>query len=280
MKNLKKILAYSLVIGLMMGTSLTSCKKKEENNNNNNNTNNPPPPPPPNNPPAPTIYYDGVVSAVRSRVVTVMDIGFGPTTTSVFTEAASAAFKDGSSNNIADAGTVKVNDSILSKYSNNVYMFTKSNSDNTNSFTNFYNNNITWNIGGNTSTGVPSFTYLMPGGGVPQPSWNWTTTAKAPTVSISNGFVFKNMYNSSFDSIMIQIIGGGGNVFQKVLPFSTNNYTVTPSMLNGMQPTTNTMTPTGQVSYHGLKYYNTVVGTKTITGVKVSSSTWMAFVTN
>jgi len=267
---------FILISNIMTLIVLSSCVKTETKplNNTNTNTNSSPS----TNPPIPTIYYDGVISVQKNKIYSTVNYGSGPVTTTLFNEMASAAFK--SSNNIIDVGNVKINDSLFKKYSNNVYVFQKYNSNSTTGFTGFLSSSFSIKYDGNSSHGFSS--YVGGFSAVPDPVWTWTTSSNTtPTVSLSSGFVFKNLSNSSYDSVMIQIVGGGGKVFQKMLPNYTSSYTVTPSELSGMQPTaSNTLSPSGQVNYYGMKYINLIVGTKTITLVKVSSTTYLGYVVN
>ncbi len=222
---------------------------------------------------------DGSYIGVKSLVVSNYSLSGFPINSTIYLEAVVASINTSSTSAIlVDGGTVKINDSLLIKQSNNSYNFTKSNPNNTSSFTNFFSTGSKWNVTGNSANNVPAFTYTA------------AQFPSLPALNLSNINISKS---SSFavnlssatngcDSVIFQLIGGNNTkLTSSNKAASTIMHTFSASEMATLQASNATSgVPTGQLSVFAYKYYNTTVSGKKYWFVNVSAHTVLVNVNN
>jgi hypothetical protein len=215
---------------------------------------------------------DGAYIGLKNLVVSNYSLSGFPINTTIYTESGVASINTSStSTTLVDGGVVKINDSSLVKQSNNAYFFTKNNPNTTSSFTTFFNSGSKWNVSGNSTNGVPAFTYtasLFPS----LPAFNLANN----NISKSSAYsVNLSSTTSGCDSVIFQLIGGGSTKLTSASKSgSTTMYTFSATEMATLQASsTASGIPAGQLSVFAYKYYNTTISGKKYWFVNVSAKT-------
>lgn len=130
-------------------------------------------------------------------------------------------------NTYLDAGAVKCNSNDLTKQTNNSYLFTPNASNPTGID---YSSGVSWSVGGNSGTSIPTFTYTVP---IPFPTLDSiaggitkVTRANGVTIAATNTI-------TGADSVIFSVYGPSGNA-QKVKAGNVSSYTFTAAELSGI----------------------------------------------
>ncbi len=175
-----------------------------------------------------------VTTSIPSTTITVTSV-LGSAVASLYTATGGTVLTDG--------GTIKANDSTLTKQSNNIYIFTPKSADGIG-----YNSNSTWLVTGNGS--VPAINYTANG-------FPGTPTVNNIT-SVSKGASF-TMNTSSIpgaDSVCFQITAGSKSIY-KITSASQTSHTFTAAEMATLDITTY-----GYLTVTGYKFNNTTVSGK------------------
>lgn len=206
----KKLQLSILTFALIM--CATSCKK-----DNNNTT-----PPTASTPQVATPSdADGFFVAVNT--ITTQEIPFiGTQTFEIGTAAAGFFQSTGNTSNFKDGGTLSVKDSILTKQSNNSYVFqpSQSNIEGIN-----HTSSSRWQCAGNSANNIQPFTYVH---NANMPDLGLLTSSK----DVQTGSDYTVSTNKAWyaDSVIFIISGPNGSVV-KVKPTNTTSCTFTASEL-------------------------------------------------
>ncbi len=212
----KKTIAGKLLIACMaMSVAFTSCKKKD-------NGDDPTPTPTPTTPGTPTPNFEGA-TGVWAAVITTTTIPFvGVKEMSMGT---GGYFVGTSTSTFRDAGVVKLDDNVLTKQSNNSYLWSNLNS----------------NIWGTSNTQAD---WAIAGNGSSVPALNYTTSKGFPvvaeinssaTVNTANDYtvtLMSNIFNA--DSVLVILSAGSKTVTKTVYGSNANNFVFTSAEMAGM----------------------------------------------
>jgi hypothetical protein len=172
-------------------------------------------------------YNDAFGVLVGIKTVTTQNVGGFETSIDLGTAVSVFPTSVGSST-FVDAGTVKNNTKLLTKQSNNSYVFTPSQTD----FTGIdFDNGSSWEVSG--SSNVTAFNYDF----FPFPS-NPKITSSVTEVTISSGYNFTlQSANSNADSVIF-ILASGNEKAIKVLPGNATSANFSASELAAFKPST------------------------------------------
>lgn len=199
------------ILILTASFALTSCKKSDDTV-----PEDPTPTPTPTAPAAPAPITsqpsdaDGVCVASKLNVTTaipnttiVVNVTMGSAVGSFYTAAGATT--------LADAGTVKTNDSTHVKQTNNSYIFTPKSATGIN-----YGSNSRWNISGNGT--IPAISYTANGFPSAPTLPNITSVSKGSSFTLSTSSV------SGADSLCYQITSGSKSIY-KIVAGTQTSYT-------------------------------------------------------
>lgn len=286
MKNIIQTVATTCVIAAL---ALVSCDKKDTTPDNSNTTSNSSTTgttttggttggTTTGGPPSPiSANVNGVFVGLKSKVSSVIAIPNTTFTTAnnVYSEAATATlYSTLGSTTAVDGGTISCNDSLMTKNSNNSYLFSKANNNATSAFTNFYNSGSYWNVQGNSTNGIPNITSSSGLNLAVFPSMPNNNYASALTVTTTSNFVVNHGAISNCDSLIYQIVGGNGTIFtSKARPGNISSYTFSTADMAALQATNAGPTPSGQLSVFAYKYKSVVINGKTYWIINITART-------
>ena len=230
MKNLHTLAL--LAAGLLL--TVSSCTKDKEPTPTTPTT---PTTTTPTSPTAPTPTVAGVHGAMVA-VQTDFAYTMMGQTIPLNTEMAVAAFWTNVGDaNMVDAGAVSINGKALTKNANNSYTVVAG-IPNQDPATLELDGDISWNVAGNSTTGVQGHTYNISSTVYPFPTYTQTI----PTdITKANGLVlnFTSTTTGNADSVYVVIISGSQS-FMKAYKGNAGNVTITASDLNALPASSST----------------------------------------
>ena len=206
-------LALLLSAGLLAGCGSDDDDNPQPQNNNNNN--NQPATPQPND-------ADAVLVALNVAIPSPVVIPGMPATITMGMGVA-AFFSAPNSDAYVDAGTVKLNNSDLTKNANNTYVYQPSQ---TNPMGLDFGSGVNWQVGG--AGNIPAFSKSVPG--MPQSA----TITSDSVVTKANGYTLTVNPVSTGDSILYMIASDNNTYVMKTTHRSVNSVTFTAAELSGL----------------------------------------------
>ncbi|MBI3518005.1 MAG: hypothetical protein HY062_01425 [Bacteroidetes bacterium] len=258
MKTTFKTLSVLLVATAF---AFTSCKKSDDTTPEDNTST---PTPTQASAPAPITSQpsdaDGVCVASKVNVTTsipmttiTVNVEMGSSTASFYTALGAST--------LADAGTVKTNDSINVKQSNNAYIFSPKSATGIT-----YGSSSKWNISGNGS--IPAISYTANG---------FPSTPSVPnisTVSKGSAFTLSTTSVSSADSLCYQITAGSKSIY-KIVSASQTSHTFTSAEMGTLD-----VTDYAYATITAYKFNNTTVSGKKYYFINLNTANKSIKVTN
>ncbi len=208
-------------------------------------------------------FADGNGTMIASKVNAIVAV---PGTTMVVTttmgSATASLFDAAGSATLVDGGAITANDSTLAKQSNNAYIFTpKSTGIN-------WGSNSKWSIAGNSSTGVPAFTYTA--NGFPSNP----TLPSITSVSKGSACTFSTSSVSNADSLCFQITSGSKTIY-KMKSASQTSHTFSSTEMGTLDVSSNAF-----MTITAYKFNNTTASTKKYYFINLSTTNRSISVTN
>jgi hypothetical protein len=249
------------ILILTASFALTSCKKSDDTV-----PEDPTPTPTPTAPAAPAPITsqpsdaDGVCVASKVNVTTAI-----PNTTLVVTVTMGSAigsfYTAAGATTLADAGTVKTNDSTHVKQTNNSYIFTPKSATGIN-----YGSNSRWNISGNGT--IPAITYTANGFPSAPTLPNITSVSKGSSFTLSTSSV------SNADSLCYQITSGSKSIY-KIVAGTQTSYTFPSAEMGTLDAT-----DYAYATITAYKFNNTTVSAKKYYFINLNTANKSIKVTN
>jgi hypothetical protein len=203
---------------------------------------------------------DGVMIASKANVISTVG-GFSVSVT-VGSAIANVYSSTGGSSAV-DGGTIKANDSTLTKQSNNSYLFTPKSAQGIS-----YGSNSVWSISGNSPNNVPAVSYTATS--FPSnPSVNNITT-----LSKGSSFTMNTNSISNADSLCFQITSGSKTIYKMTNGFQTS-YTFPSSEMGTLDNSSN-----AYLTVTAYKFTNTTVSSKKYYFINMNTTNRMVSVTN
>jgi hypothetical protein len=167
----------------------------------------------------------------------------------------------GNFSNLTDAGSITVNDSVLTKTTALEYLSSITN------YTLNFSNQSAWNISGNSSNNIPALTYTLTGSNpsytLDITSWNsnWTPSYPQSLVTDSNVLftIPIKQYTSNADSVAIAMADNNGFSYHRTV---SANDAVAKFRANDFAGYSTYDLKTFNLQVNAIKYNSTAAGTK------------------